>query len=437
MVLPADLAKQDFERAVTRAFWRKILARITGENNELLPFDEVRQQLPLRGQHYTGLKQVPINKILGSIGRYHEFDRAFLPTQTRTKDRWISIGKAHYDMIDLPPVDLYKIGEVYFVKDGNHRVSVARERGQEFIDAYVTEIDSPVWLTADTTVDDIAKKKEQAKFFLQTHLDELRPDAHIELTVPQLYSRLLEHIDVHRWYLGEREGKEIPYQEAVTSWYDTVYIPLVEDIRDHGLLQSFPGVTETDLYLWVVEYQGYLREAFKDASGDEKTARAEAAEQLIEKYPEPRVKKLSSTLERMGWLSDYILETEKRAFLEKTHLNEIRPGSDVTTTMPGRYDVLLEHIAVHRWYMGEKRKAEVPYAEAVASWYDNVYMPLVEVIREQDILKYFPERTETDLYLWVIEQRSKLRDVYGSEVPIEDAAEKVVEKRGSKSKKRV
>ena len=80
--------------------------------------------------------------------------------------------------------------------------------------------------------------------------------------------------------------------------------------------------------------------------------------------------------------------------------------------------------------MGEKRKAEVPFPEAAVSWYDNVYLPLVEIIREQNILKDFPGRSETDLYLWLIEQREKLRQIYGNEVSIDAATEQVVEKRG-------
>ena len=97
-------ANQDFERAVMRGFFRKVLSLLTGANNELLRYDEVREQIPIRGQHYLGVKQVPIEKIVGSMGRYHDFDRAFLPTQVRTKNRWVSIDKAHYAQVELPPV---------------------------------------------------------------------------------------------------------------------------------------------------------------------------------------------------------------------------------------------------------------------------------------------------------------------------------------------
>ena len=134
-----EQAAQDYERAIFKGFWRKILTRIRGESNELLPFDDVRERLPVGGQHYLGLRQVRVDKIIGSMSRFRDFDRAFLPVQTKTKDRWISIDEAHYKDVILPPVDLYKMGEIYFVKDGNHRVSVARSLGMAFIEAKVWE----------------------------------------------------------------------------------------------------------------------------------------------------------------------------------------------------------------------------------------------------------------------------------------------------------
>ena len=158
-------------------------------------------------------------------------------------------------------------------------------------------------------MDDLVLKKEQAGFILKTHIDVIRPEAKIELTVPGLYARLLEHIAVHRWYLGEQRKESVPYKEAVASWYDNVYMPLIEGIREQGLLKAFPRSSEADLYLWVVEYQGYLREAFKDGT-DTRAAREEAAEQLKEEYPQPVVKKLANALGRMDWLTDYILQQE-------------------------------------------------------------------------------------------------------------------------------
>jgi hypothetical protein len=139
-----QLVLQDFERARYRAFWRDLLSWLTRKDNNLLSFDQVRQGRPLTKRHYRGLQTVPLNQIVGSEGRYSDFDQAFFPRQTQTKERWLSINQAHYQDVSLPPVELFKMSQVYFVRDGNHRVSVARAHGQEFIDAYVIELDLPV-----------------------------------------------------------------------------------------------------------------------------------------------------------------------------------------------------------------------------------------------------------------------------------------------------
>lgn len=258
-----QIAKADFEAALRKGFWRSVLSWFSQSSNRLLPFDEVRARLPMRGQHYIGLREVPIEKIIGSVGRYQDFDRAFLPRHSRTASRWISIDAAHLQEIDLPPVELYKIGEAYFVKDGNHRVSVARERGQKFIDAYVIEIDTPVPIDEHTDIDELITLHEKGEFYAKTQLDQLRPGAKIDLTLPGQYAKLLEHIDVHRYFMGLERGQEVPYEEAVTSWYDEVYLPLARVIGEADLLKEFPGRTVGDLYLWIIEHLWYLREQYR------------------------------------------------------------------------------------------------------------------------------------------------------------------------------
>ncbi len=417
-------AQDDFERAYRRGFWRKLSSWLTGERNELLPFDAVRDRIPLRGQHYIGLQQVPIEQIVGSLGRYRDFDRAFLPRQVRTRSRWVSIDSAQYEEIILPPVELYKMGEVYFVRDGNHRVSVAREMGQEFVDAYVTEIEVSVPLTADVQIDDLDLKAEYAAFLDETNLDNIRPGAQIELTLSGEYERLLEHISVHRWYLGEGRGAEVPYEEAVASWYDNVYTPLVKLINDQQLLENFPGRSEADLYLWIIEYEWFLREAYREDYSFQVVAR-----QFRERFSDSPTRKLVNILKKAAWVDNLILEQERQEFEARTKLSELRPESQINLTVPGLYNKLLEHIDVHRWYLGEVQGQEVPIGEAVSSWYDNIYLPLVGFIREQDVLVEFPGRKEADLYLWILEQQAHLQQAYGEDVPLEVAIEKFTERK--------
>ena len=137
----AQLAVEDYERAKRKAQWRSWLSRLTRQSNDLLSFDKIRHSLPIKTYHHRGLQAISLDRIVGSEGRFRDFDRAFFPRQAHTKDRWLSIDRAYYQDIPLPAVELFKIGEKYFVRDGNHRISVARIRGQKFIDAYVTEIE--------------------------------------------------------------------------------------------------------------------------------------------------------------------------------------------------------------------------------------------------------------------------------------------------------
>jgi hypothetical protein len=400
-------AHEDFERAYFRSFWRKVIARVTGRGNELLPFEEVRRALPYRGQRDIGLQTVPLERVVGSVGRYRDFDRAFLPTQRLTTDRWVNISKARYKDVPLPPVELYKIGEVYFVKDGNHRVSVARDRHQADIDAYVTEIDVPFRLTPDMDIDAVLLEKAYGQFLQQTRLDQLRPDGDLRLSNPVEYERLREHVNAHQYYLGTERQADVSYEEAVLSWYDSVYRLLSDAIEAAGLRRQFPDLTAADLYLRVSEYQWLVREAAQaTVVGDE--ARAGATERMADLYRQRVVRRVIRTLRHETWIDTMIRDKEYAAFLERTRLHELRPEAEIIASLPGKYEKILEHIHVHQYYLGLEWQRDVAYDEAVASWYDHVYLPTVRPIREGGLLAEFPGRTETDAYIWVIDHREAL-----------------------------
>jgi len=284
-------AQTDFRNARLRAFLRDVWATLGRRPNRLLSWEEVRDHLRLGGQVYRGLQTVPLAQIVGSVNRYRDFDRAFLPTQAHTADRWRSISRAFYDDVSLPPVKLYKVGDAYFVLDGNHRVSVARERGQEFIDAEVIEARTRVPVEADMDAEDLEIKGEYAEFLERTRLDELRPDQKIEFTIGGGYRRLLEHIAVHRYFMGLEQQRFIPEEEAVCDWYDNLYLPLVRIVREKGLLREFPGRTEADLYLWIMDHQHFLRERFGPEVETE-----EAAEHFAEHYSARHLHRLAHGL---------------------------------------------------------------------------------------------------------------------------------------------
>lgn len=252
-------AVSDFWQARQRAGLQAVMARLTGKSLDLLSFDDVRRKLRASNAVERGLREIPLDAIVGSVGRYQDFTRTFLPRHDSDESRWARVMVAQTTQ-GLPPISVYKVGEAYFVHDGNHRVSVARQLGNDTIQAYVTEVQTRVPLTADDQPDDLILKAEYADFLAQTHLDELRPEADLSLTEPGKYLLLLEHIEVHRYYMGLEQERSIPYKEAAAHWYDEVYLPVVRLIRQQGLLHDFPDRTEADLYLWLAEHRAEIEE---------------------------------------------------------------------------------------------------------------------------------------------------------------------------------
>jgi hypothetical protein len=287
------MAKSEFETALRKGFWRSLVSWIQQRDNHLVPYDEIRRTLPFGGEHYIGLRNITVDKIVGSVGRYNDFDRAFLPLHHRSQNRWVSVDKAHLTNVELPPIEVYKIGDVYFVRDGNHRVSVARERGQVFIDATVIEIDTPIQVDKDTDIDTLIRKVEQAEFYKETEIKRLRPELEIDLSLPGGYRILLEHIKVHRYYRGLECDCDVEWEDAVCSWVDDVYLPLVRVIREQNTLKDFPGRTEADLYLWIIEHLWYLREDYqKDVSLEE------AANHFKDEYSQRPLNRIAQIVRR-------------------------------------------------------------------------------------------------------------------------------------------
>jgi hypothetical protein len=272
------LLESDFAAARLRALFGQVVDALRGHRQRLLSFDEVREELHLAGPVYRGVESVPLERIVGSLNRYRDFDRRFLPTQSHTQSRWHRINRAWYRDLHLPPVLLYQVGEVYFVVDGNHRVSVARAQGQTHIDAEVRECASRVPLTPDLQPEDIGRLGEAVEFLERTRLDTLLPGVRIEPTILGGYDRLLEHIAVHRYYMGLERKRDVDEAEAILHWYETLYRPLTQIVEHSGVLEEFSGRTSADLYLWIMDHLHYLR----SLPGSRTVGFREAARRFIE-----------------------------------------------------------------------------------------------------------------------------------------------------------
>ncbi|HKG26621.1 MAG TPA: hypothetical protein VKB09_13295 [Thermomicrobiales bacterium] len=257
-----EQVNSDFDRARQKALFRELLSIVRREPNELIPYYEVRRRVAPEVESYRGIQPVPVRQIVGSVDRFRDFDRAFLPRQRHTAGRWKNIDRAYHQDVRLPPVQLYKVGDVYFVKDGNHRVSVARERGVEFIDAEVFEGHIRVPLYASMSPAELLLQVEYAEFLRHTDLDRLRPDHDIRPTALGRYDEILDHILLHQEWLNEHCDHPASIQEAVTSWYDDIYQPIVQVLREQGITKRFANRSDADIYLWVMAHRDELEHRY-------------------------------------------------------------------------------------------------------------------------------------------------------------------------------
>ncbi len=315
-------ARQDFREARKQAFVNEVRGVLSGEPTALLSFKDVQQRLGVRTCALGRLQTVPLKRIVGSEGRYLDFDREFLPRRSDTESRWESLSVAFDRMENVPPVELYKVGEAYFVRDGNHRVSVARANGLTHIEAYVTVVNTDVPLTLeDFDRDEWIIKADHQEFMRKTGLNQLRPRHGINLTEPGRYDMMLRHIHVH-WYLVnkelERKGadKFLEWPDAVASWYDNVYAPVVEAIRKYNLLEEFPHRTEADLYMWIAHHREELSREYELAPLNPDEAVSTFAEVYSESFVQRTMKGLRLGLHRVFGHDDKPLGMSEETYQE-------------------------------------------------------------------------------------------------------------------------
>lgn len=252
-------ALYDFQSARQKAGMQEILARLTGKSTQLLSYEEVAEKLKLHIHVERGIQNIPLDAIVGSVGRYTDFTRTFLPLRDDDRERWARVKVEFIEgQVGLPPIEVYKVGEAYFVIDGNHRVSIARQEGFVSIGAHVIEVKTDIPFTSDVQPDDLIIKAEYAEFLHATLLADSKPNVDLSLTAPGQYGKLMDQILVCQQLLQQEQKREVSLQDAAAYWYDNIYLPVAETIRDRGLLRWFPQRTIPDLYVWISENRAAL-----------------------------------------------------------------------------------------------------------------------------------------------------------------------------------
>jgi hypothetical protein len=244
-------AQHDFSRARRARLLSDIARRLRLEPDDvglILPFEEVVEALGRVGQVDLGLQVVPLDAIVGTIDRAVDFDRGFRPTSARLRSRWERIAAAQRRGEALPPVSLFKVGELYFVRDGHHRVSVAKSLGRNDIDAYVTEVTTRLRLGADLRVSELPLKDHERLFRERVPLDAAR-FARIKLSDPWDFGVLAEAVEAWGFRAMQQRGHYMDRAEVARHWFDEEYVHVAEMLKAGELIER--GETETDAYLRV------------------------------------------------------------------------------------------------------------------------------------------------------------------------------------------
>ena len=243
-------AQNDFLRARRRAGAAALAARLRGEPDDVrmvLPYEEVVAALGFVSEHRAGSAVVPLDAIVGSVDRAREFDRRFRPTSGRVRSRWEHIAAAMRRGESLPPVDLLRIGQIYFVRDGHHRVSVARAFGHTDIDAYVTDVVTRVGAEKAITIADLPLKSLEREFFERVPLPD-HARAEIVLPDPWEYAHLAESVEAWGFRTMQNRGEAISRSDAAYQWLQEEYRPVVKMLREADLIGDR---TETEAYMRV------------------------------------------------------------------------------------------------------------------------------------------------------------------------------------------
>ena len=248
--LPSADAQSDFSRARRRRALAHLSARLrrSDDVNQILPFEEVARALGRVGERRLGEQLIPLDSIVGTVDRAREFDRSFRPTSPNVRERWQRINLAQRKGQSMPPIDVYRIGELHFVKDGHHRVSVARALGHHDINAVVTEVLTQVGADRKVRLKDLPLKSHQRLFFERVPLPQEQRQR-IHLSDEWRYAALAEAVEAWGFRAGQSRGEELSRGEVAEAWFRDEYEPVVEMLREADLIPK--GTSETEAYMKV------------------------------------------------------------------------------------------------------------------------------------------------------------------------------------------
>lgn len=263
-----NTSEADFSKAHNKALVHELQHLFNPEEASLISFSDIKKLLKPKNESYVGVKTVPIASIVGSEDRYKDFDSHFFPKNLHLRSRWESIDEAHQKDIILPPISLYEVGGLYFVRDGNHRVSVAKSQGIEFIDAEVVSLKTEIKLHPGFSYKKLKKQVinyEKRVFYSETNFGDITDYWCLDFSATGQYDVIYNHILTHKYYINQNQTEEISITDAIQSWFETVYLPVIKHILNRKILRRFPGRTASDLYVWFIKYWDEIKTKFGES----------------------------------------------------------------------------------------------------------------------------------------------------------------------------
>jgi len=246
--------RSDVENDFLRARRRQVLARLAhrlrrepDDVNVILPFDEVVAALGMRGERRLGLRTIQLGTVVGTMDSARDFDRRFRPTSARVRQRWERLALAQRRGEPIPPIDVYRVGDMHFVQDGHHRISIAMAAGATTIEAYVTEVLTQLPPTGIRGRRDLVVKSYQRIFADRVPLPP-SATAKIMVTDPWSYAELGEAVEAWGFRCMQDQGRFLDRAEVARRWYTKEYLPVVRMLRAADLIGSR---TEAEAYLRV------------------------------------------------------------------------------------------------------------------------------------------------------------------------------------------
>lgn len=256
---------EDFAKAHTKALFNELQHLLNPEEAALISFTDIKAILKPKNEIYIGIQTIPVHKIVGSEGRFRDFDSHFFPKNTFLRERWKHVDEATYTEITLPPISVYELGGLYFVRDGNHRVSVAKSRGIEFIDAEVATLQSEIKLKPVYTLKSMLKEiifYEKRVFYSETNFGDITDFWGLDFSSTGQYNVIYNHILTHKYFINKDMPREIAIDDAILSWFNTVYLPIIKVIEKQHVMRHFRRNTKSDLYVWIITYWDELKKKF-------------------------------------------------------------------------------------------------------------------------------------------------------------------------------